>query len=144
MWKVWCKGKRISLEIEEYETAELNRLLEKFYAGVKNKYNLPALPPRHFVFFIFILLISNHTVFLGISAFWKLTRANNFRIYREKPYDYLYKLFAFLSSMFKATKYFTLLFFHRQAGMKVNSIFCLSSTSHSKLLRYHKLFLNLF
>jgi len=53
MWKVWCKGKRISLEIEEYETAELNRLLEKFCAEVKNKYNLPALPPRHFFSFLY-------------------------------------------------------------------------------------------
>ena len=54
MWKLWCKGKRISLEIEEYETAELNRLLEKFYAEAKNKYNLPALPPRHFFHFYLI------------------------------------------------------------------------------------------
>ena len=37
MWKTWCEGKGIALEIEEHEPAELNRLLEKFYAEVKNK-----------------------------------------------------------------------------------------------------------
>ena len=36
-WKTWCEGKSIALEIEEHELAELNRLLEKFYAEVKNK-----------------------------------------------------------------------------------------------------------
>ncbi len=65
---------------------------------------------------MFILLISNHTVFLvqfGINLhlwvfqkaklhspkrlvqfqlFEKLTRANEFQIEREKPYDYLYKV----------------------------------------------------
>ena len=40
VWKTWCKGKSIALEIEEHKPAELNRLLEKFYAEVKNKYNL--------------------------------------------------------------------------------------------------------
>ena len=106
MWKLWCKGKRISLEIEEYETAELNRLLEKFYAEAKNKYT-----SRHFlhaIFFIFILLISNHTVFLvEFQLFEKQTRASNFRIEREISYDYQYKLFAFMSGMFKATKHST-------------------------------------
>ena len=33
----WCEGKSIVLEIEEHEPAELNRLIEKFYAEVKNK-----------------------------------------------------------------------------------------------------------
>ena len=37
MWKTWCEGKSIALEIEKHEPAELNRLLEKFYAEVKNK-----------------------------------------------------------------------------------------------------------
>ena len=37
VWKTWCEGKSIALEIEEHEPAELNRLLEKFYAEVKNK-----------------------------------------------------------------------------------------------------------
>ena len=36
----------MALKIEEHEQAELNRLLEKFYAQVKTKYDLPALPPR--------------------------------------------------------------------------------------------------
>jgi len=46
MWKTWCEGKSIALEIEEHEATELNRLLEKFYAEVKSKDDLPALPPR--------------------------------------------------------------------------------------------------
>ena len=37
LWKTWCEGKSIALEIEEHKPAELNRLLEKFYAKVKNK-----------------------------------------------------------------------------------------------------------
>ena len=37
VWKTWCEGKSIALKIEEHEPAELNRLLEKFYAKVKNK-----------------------------------------------------------------------------------------------------------
>ena len=37
VWKTRCEGKSIALEIEEHEPAELNRLLEKFYAKVKNK-----------------------------------------------------------------------------------------------------------
>ena len=37
VWKTWCEGKSIALDIEEHEPAELNRLLEKFYAEVKNK-----------------------------------------------------------------------------------------------------------
>ena len=37
MWKTWCEGKSIALEIEEHEAPELNRLLEKFYAEVKDK-----------------------------------------------------------------------------------------------------------
>ena len=37
VWKTWCEGKSIALEIEKHEPAELNRLLEKFYAEVKNK-----------------------------------------------------------------------------------------------------------
>ncbi|XP_074606498.1 uncharacterized protein KIAA1958-like [Acropora palmata] len=37
VWKTWCEGKGIALEIEGHEPAELKRLLEKFYAEVKNK-----------------------------------------------------------------------------------------------------------
>ena len=37
VWKTCCEGKSIALEIEKHEPAELNRLLEKFYAEVKNK-----------------------------------------------------------------------------------------------------------
>jgi len=56
------------------------------------KKDLPAFPPREF-FFMFILLISNHTVFLvqfGINLHLrvpqkaeKLTRANQFQIELE-------------------------------------------------------------
>ena len=48
VWKTWYEGKSIALEIEEHELAKQNRLLEKFYAKVKNKFDLPALPPREF------------------------------------------------------------------------------------------------
>ena len=37
VWKTWCEGMNIALDIEEHEPAELNRLLEKFYAEVKNR-----------------------------------------------------------------------------------------------------------
>ena len=38
MWKKWCLEKKITDEIENYEpAAELNTLLEHFYAKVKNK-----------------------------------------------------------------------------------------------------------
>ena len=36
-WKNWCVGKEITDEIENYEPAELNTLLEHFYAEVNNK-----------------------------------------------------------------------------------------------------------
>ena len=48
MWKAWCEGRSIALEIEEHEPTELNRLLEQFYAEVKSQDDLPALPPRKF------------------------------------------------------------------------------------------------
>ena len=35
-WKNWCVGKEIADEIENYEPAELNTLLEHFYAEVNN------------------------------------------------------------------------------------------------------------
>ena len=63
-WKTWCEGKSIALEIEEHELAELNRLLEKFYAEVKNKIIMILRHFLHVNFFMFILLISNHMVFL--------------------------------------------------------------------------------
>ena len=53
VWKLWCEGKSTSFEIEEHEPDELNRLLEKFY-GVKNKYDLLALPPCEF-FHVYII-----------------------------------------------------------------------------------------
>ena len=37
MSKTWSEGKRIALDMEEHEPAELNRLVKKFYAEVKNK-----------------------------------------------------------------------------------------------------------
>ena len=36
-WKNWCVDKEITDEIENYEPAELNTLLEHFYAEVNNK-----------------------------------------------------------------------------------------------------------
>ena len=36
-WKNWCVGKEITDEIENYEPAELNTLLEHFYAELNNK-----------------------------------------------------------------------------------------------------------
>ena len=44
VWKTWCEGKSIAVDIEEHEPAELNRLLEKFYAEVKNKDGLDYEP----------------------------------------------------------------------------------------------------
>ena len=37
VWKTWCEGRSITLEIAKHESAELNRLLEKFNAEVKNR-----------------------------------------------------------------------------------------------------------
>ena len=37
VWKKWCLEKKITDEIEYYEPAELNTLLEHFYAELKNK-----------------------------------------------------------------------------------------------------------
>ena len=37
VWKTWCQEKNIALEIEEHEPADLNKVLEQFYAEVKNK-----------------------------------------------------------------------------------------------------------
>ena len=38
VWKRWCLEKRIAEEIENYEVVELNTLLERFYAELKNKH----------------------------------------------------------------------------------------------------------
>ena len=38
VWKKWCLEKRIVEEIENYEPAELNTLLEQFHAELKNKH----------------------------------------------------------------------------------------------------------
>ena len=54
VWKTWCERMSIALEIEEGEPTELNRLFEKFYGEVKNKYDLPALALREF-FHVYIL-----------------------------------------------------------------------------------------
>ena len=37
VWETWCKQKNIVNNIEENEPEKLNKLLEKFYADVKNK-----------------------------------------------------------------------------------------------------------
>ena len=34
----WCRERQFSEKIEEYEPADLNNLLEQFYAEVKNKH----------------------------------------------------------------------------------------------------------
>ena len=36
VWKTWCEGQSIVLKMEKHKPAELNKLLEKFYAEVKN------------------------------------------------------------------------------------------------------------
>ena len=38
VWKKWCLEKRIAEEIENYEPADLNTLLERFYAEIRNKH----------------------------------------------------------------------------------------------------------
>ena len=62
MRKTWCEGRSTALEIEEHEPTKLNRLLKTFYAEVKSnmifRYVLLANS------FMFLLLISNHAVFL--------------------------------------------------------------------------------
>ncbi|XP_068712194.1 uncharacterized protein KIAA1958-like [Montipora foliosa] len=37
VWETWCKQKNIVNKIEENEPGKLNKLLESFYAEVKNK-----------------------------------------------------------------------------------------------------------
>ena len=66
VWKTWYRGKSIhvALEIEEQVLAELNRLFKKFYAEVKDN-NMIFWHFLYAHFFMFILLISNHMVFLG-------------------------------------------------------------------------------
>ena len=39
VWKKWCLEKGIAKEIESYEPTQLNTLLERFYAEIKNKYS---------------------------------------------------------------------------------------------------------
>lgn len=72
VWKTWCEGKSIALEIEEHEPANLNTLLEKFYAEVNKDMIFPHF--LHANFLTFMLLISNHKVFLvqlGINLLCK-------------------------------------------------------------------------
>ena len=37
VWKKWCLAKGIAKEIENYESTQLNTLLERFNAGIKKK-----------------------------------------------------------------------------------------------------------
>ena len=37
VWKKWCLEKEIADEIEKYEPTQLNALLERFYAELKNR-----------------------------------------------------------------------------------------------------------
>ena len=45
--KTWCEEINIALDIEEHEPAELNRLLEKFYAEAKNRNGQDYEPDSH-------------------------------------------------------------------------------------------------
>ena len=83
MCKTWCEGKSIALEIEEHEPADLNRLFKKFYAEVKNQYDLPALPPREF---FHVYIINKQSYVLKNSLVQISSKLNS------KPYDYLYKI----------------------------------------------------
>ena len=38
VWKKWCLKKGIAKEIENYELTQVNTLLERFYAEIKNKH----------------------------------------------------------------------------------------------------------
>ena len=38
VWKKWCLEKGIAEEIENYEPTQLNTLLERSYAEIKNKH----------------------------------------------------------------------------------------------------------
>ena len=38
VWKKWCLEKGIAKEIENYEPSELNTLLKRCYAEIKNKH----------------------------------------------------------------------------------------------------------
>ena len=38
VWKKWCLKKGIAEEIENYEPTQLNTLLERSYAEIKNKH----------------------------------------------------------------------------------------------------------
>ena len=38
VWKKWCLEKGIVKEIENYGPTQLNTLLERFYAEIKNKH----------------------------------------------------------------------------------------------------------
>ena len=38
VWKKWCFEKGIAKKIENYEPIQLNTLLERFYAEIKNKH----------------------------------------------------------------------------------------------------------
>ena len=46
VWKKWCLAKGIAKEIENYESTQLNTLLERSNAGIKNK---PRKRRLHFI-----------------------------------------------------------------------------------------------
>ena len=49
VWKKWCLEKGITKEIENYEPTQLNTLLERFYAEIKNKHGQPRKRRFHFI-----------------------------------------------------------------------------------------------
>ena len=68
--KTWREEKSITLEIEEYEQADMmNRSLEKSYAEVKNKNNLlfSGASSMPIFFYVDITKISNHVVSSSIK-----------------------------------------------------------------------------
>ena len=77
VWKTWCEGKSIALEIEEHDSAKLNRLLEKFYGEVKNKYDLPAVLPREF---FHVYIINNTETAKLLNADWSMKKVLFFLI----------------------------------------------------------------
>ena len=52
VWKTWCEGKSIALELKGHEPAELNSTNST--PTWKKKYDLPAPPPRE-VFYVSII-----------------------------------------------------------------------------------------
>lgn len=63
VWKTQCEEKSIALKIEEYEPAELNRVLEKFYAETNIIFRLFL----HANFFMFVRFFSFNLEFAFVS-----------------------------------------------------------------------------